>query len=61
VDPKAETQLTFARRMQSQGKLEKAKERLQEILKSFPLSKTREEARKLLEEVETELEVLKKP
>lgn len=54
VDECAEVHLKYAKKLIAQGMSEKAKARLKEIVEKFPLSKTREEARKLLETLDKE-------
>jgi hypothetical protein len=61
VDVEADRHLTYAKKLIAQGMREKAKERLKEIVRTFPLSKTTEEARELLEEIEYDEKLSKKP
>jgi TolA-binding protein len=52
VDEHAEPHLKSAKKLVDDGEYDKARVRLKEMLKKFPLSKTTVEARKLLELVE---------
>jgi hypothetical protein len=54
VDERAEPHLKFAKKLIEKGMTEKARERLREIIRDFPLSKTTEDARKLLEKLDKE-------
>ncbi len=60
-DKNAAPHLRAAWKLYDQGLLEKAREGLTEMLKEYPTSKTTEDARKLLEKIDWELELKKKP
>jgi outer membrane protein assembly factor BamD (BamD/ComL family) len=60
-DPKAAPHLRYAKKLYDQGMLEKARDRLKEIVKTYPVSKTTDEARKLLDKIEAKLKLSKKP
>jgi S1-C subfamily serine protease len=51
AERKATTKLNFAKTLADDGKLEKAKDRCEEILKSYPNTKAAEEARSLLDKL----------
>ncbi len=59
-DPKAEPYLRSAKKLLERDMREKAKQRLKELIAEFPVSKTTEDARKLLEQIEEDDKFFKK-